>query len=314
MRTLELVWLLSLIGGCATATPRAEVAGGYSYVPLDPFPAQINVPEDCSEPSIAALQSLPDNAVRMSVVELAGSAKTEAGFGSVGIKGSTYNVTIDYINSATINGNFWIRRSASPIKPSSATTVGAAGSKMVTTTQLVPLAKTIEPNFDPTSVRYEVSRKQPVQEDGFERVNIPIYVGIGLRVVSVVTVVEGGANISGLGTIGAEAEAKRLSGSLVVQTLGINGKSVTAALPIQSELNRTTAQAAIVSISQIKTLLYQPGTYVAPRIVGLYLPLESDPRLVRALVSSLADGTPTELKLSCRSAKGSGELGPTLVH
>lgn len=118
--------------------------------------------------------------------------------------------------------------------------------------------------------------------------NIPIYVGLGLRTASIIYAVKGEANISGLGVIGAEAEANNLKGSLIIQTLGVNGKSVAAALPIQSELNRTTAQNAIVAIGTIKALLHSPETWIAPRVVGLYLPFPGGKALMNALVSELS--------------------------
>lgn len=105
---------------------------------------------------------------------------------------------------------------------------------------------------------------------------------------SFVYVTGANANISGIGVIGAEAEADRLKGSLVVQTLGVNGKSVAAALPIQSELNRTTAQNAIVAVGSIKALLYSPETITSPRVVGLYLPFPGGKALVNALISELS--------------------------
>lgn len=118
--------------------------------------------------------------------------------------------------------------------------------------------------------------------------NIPVYVGVGLRVSASVYVTSASANISGIGIIGAEAEADRLKDSLVVQTLGVNGKSVAAALPIQSELNRTTAQSAIVSVGSIKALLYADETVTSPRVVGLYLPFPGGKPLVNALISELS--------------------------
>lgn len=138
--------------------------------------------------------------------------------------------------------------------------------------------------------------------------NIPIYVGLGLRTSSIIYAVKGEANISGLGVIGAEAEANNLKGSLIIQTLGVNGKSVAAALPIQSELNRTTAQNAIVAIGTIKALLHSPETWIAPRVVGLYLPFPGGKALVNALVSELSTHE-IEWEYSCPKAEDSKAKG-----
>jgi hypothetical protein len=104
--------------------------------------------------------------------------------------------------------------------------------------------------------------------------------------------------------IGAEAEAERLRGSLVVQTLGVNGKAIASALPIQSELNRTTAQNAIVAVASVKALLHADETIVAPRIVGLYLPFPGGRPLVNALISELSKSTSRlEWKRPCKELK-----------
>ncbi|OAI44388.1 hypothetical protein AYO43_09190 [Nitrospira sp. SCGC AG-212-E16] len=125
-------------------------------------------------------------------------------------------------------------------------------------------------------------------KDKYEEFNVPIYVGIGLRIVAQGLSVSGDANISGIGIIGVEAEAKRLSGSLTVQTLGVNSQAVASALPVQSELSRTTAENAFVSIGSIKAMLHQPETIKIPRVVGLYLPFPGGKPLVNALISELS--------------------------
>ena len=143
-------------------------------------------------------------------------------------------------------------------------------------------------HFLPGSERYEVTRLKEGEAAGANQFNIPVYVGVGLRVSAYVYVTGASANISGIGIIGAEAEANNLRGSLVVQTLGVNGKSVAAALPIQSELNRTTAQSAIVAVGAIKALLYADETIKSPRVVGLYLPFPGGKPLVNAIISELS--------------------------
>jgi hypothetical protein len=45
---------------------------------------------------------------------------------------------------------------------------------------------------------------------------IPIHVGIGLRISVNIFIVKSNANITGIGVIGAEAEANRLKGSLII--------------------------------------------------------------------------------------------------
>jgi hypothetical protein len=139
----------------------------------------------------------------------------------------------------------------------------------------IPFDTTVSDDEGPLT--YQIIPDNAVMPDNAETFYLPLYIGIGLRVTADIRVLRANTKIGGLGIIGAEADAGNLSGSLVVQTLGVNGKSISAALPIQSELNRTTAQNAIVSIGSIKALLYEQDTVVSPRVVGLYFPLGSTP-------------------------------------
>lgn len=156
--------------------------------------------------------------------------------------------------------------------------------------KVVSLLSAPDAKFVPDTEVYTITRDKPAADiiSQFVEFNIPVYVGIGLRVSANVDVIGSNANISGIGVIGAEAEAERVKGSLVVQTLGVNGKSIAAALPIQSELNRTTAQNAIVAVGSIKALLYADDITVSPRVVGIYLPFPGGKPLVNALISELS--------------------------
>jgi hypothetical protein len=216
------------------------------------------------------------------------------GASKTGVKGEFYRITIDYINAETINVTMKIAKFMRP------KATGNEGKDKIEYKQ-VDLFSTPGPEFEPGSEVYSVSRVVVGEENKieYEPFNIPVYVGIGLRISANVYVVGASANISGIGIIGAEAEAERVKGSLVVQTLGVNGKSITAALPIQSELNRTTAQNAIVAIGSIKALLYADETVKSPRLVGLYLPFPGGKRLVNALISELSK-KPVKWEYPCR--------------
>jgi hypothetical protein len=215
--------------------------------------------------------------------------------------GASYRVTIDYIYSDTINRRVFIKktmlRSRDRYDYEKRTIMGrvpvaigstsdpylVAGSEEYAVTTSPPLAQRVVSPGEIEPIERAIERGEEYSE-----FNIPVYVGLGLRVSANIYSVKGTANISGLGIIGTEAEADNLKGSMVIQTLGVNGKSVTAALPIQSELNRTTAQNAIVAISSIKALLHSEETWIKPRIVGLYLPFPGGKPLVNALISEFS--------------------------
>lgn len=284
VRRIGLLLLVCCLPGCATMfstkTP-AERESGYTYVPIDPFSVQTIKGDSCQEVSDekarnfgTLLQSLPDNAVRMLVERFNESGTVTYGPAKLGAQGESYRVTIDYINADTINMQIWIAKSMQ--------------SSVDKSYRAVPLLSTPDIDLIPDSEVYTISRDKPSNYKDYVEYNIPVYIGIGLRIAANVDVVGSKANISGIGVIGAEAEAERLRGSLIVQTLGVNGKSIAAALPIQSELNRTTAQNAIVAVGAIKALLYSDETVLSPRVVGFYLPFPGGKPLVNALISEIS--------------------------
>ena len=287
-RNMVLLLVAALVCGCVPLDPLAsspatqgEQVSGYTYVPLDPFSVKTLPSDTCGDSPNkkyrSLLQSLPDNAVRMSVEQFLSSGRVTYGPAGVGSKGESYRVTVDYINADTTNVPFWMSKTAKTV----------AGNQREYVNPVSPLPE----GFVPGSEIFSVNRDQPTNSEELDNAvqyHIPVYVGIGLRVTANIEVLGGKVNISGLGAIGAEAEAENLKGSLVVQTLGVNGESIAAALPIQSELNRTTAQNAIVAVGAIKALLYQRGTVVSPRVVGLYLPFPGGKPLVNAIISELS--------------------------
>jgi hypothetical protein len=274
-----------------------EGESGYTYIPIDPFPVHALLTASCKSWGDAKkvpplLDSLPDNAVRMLVERFDSSGGVTYGASKVKASGDVYRVTVDYINADTINVQVWITKRMRR---------AVSGEYEVVDLYSTPLG------LEAGSEQYEVTRTPPLASTkgittsggrSASEFNIPVYVGVGLRVAANVTVIAGDANISGLGVIGAEAEVNKLRGSLIVQTLGVNGKSVASALPIQNELNRTTAQNAIVAVGSIKALLYADETVKSPRVVGMYLPFPGGKPLVNALISELSKSE-VEWKRNC---------------
>lgn len=288
---IKMLWtcciMLSLIG-CSTLKglppSQAEMYSGFTYIPIDPFSVTINsqciakLNANGIKSSKDLLDSFPDNSVRISIEQINGSGKVTYGTSYTSSKNDQYKVTVDHIISDTTNINFFISKSM----------LSKEFGKFVP----VSLLEHNTDKYYKDTERYEVIRFGLVPENFnpelYEQFSLPIYIGVGLRVTANVKNLSGNANISGLGVIGAEAEAKKLQGTLVVQTLGINGKSIASALPIQSELNQTTVQNSIVAIGSIKALLYDNETVKSPRVVGLYLPFRGDMALINAIISELS--------------------------
>jgi hypothetical protein len=99
---------------------------------------------------------------------------------------------------------------------------------------------------------------------------VPVYTGIGLRITAEVTVLDADVNLGSLFAIGAAAEAKKLRGTLIVQSIGIGGPEISAAIPMPSEINQTTIANAITALATIKSKIHATGTSIEPRVLGIY--------------------------------------------
>lgn len=282
----------TVLTGCAWSPvihPPTEILSGYAYIPVDPFPVTtrpgLNCPSEIAgqpTPYEKLPKGLPDNAVRMLVEEFDTSGHVTYGPVRIGASNKSYRITTDFISVDTVSFRVAIQ-------------------KRVRTTSngewvIVPFEQSVDDaRYEKKSESYTVTRildSSPSLLINSKIFTIPIYIGIGLRATADIVTTNAKANVSGLGVIGSEAEAGNLKGSLIVQTLGVNGKAITAALPIQSELNRTTAQNAIVAVASIKTLLHSDETDIAPRVVGLYLPFSGGKSLVNAVISELSTVPP----------------------
>jgi hypothetical protein len=283
----------------------AEKQSGYTYVPLDPFPVlaqseqqaellAILISRDGSRRPAEILSLFPDNAARFSIERIDSDGRVSYGTSEVSAKGEMFRVTTDYTSSDTANFPVLVGQYVAK-NPKRIAEVPARTLRSLSH----PLAS------DETVVGYEVEAYSATSARSaddpklasMDLVNIPVYIGVGLRITADLVTLSANAKVDGLGVIGAEAEANRVRGSMVIQTLGINGKSVAAALPIQSELNRTTIYSAASAIGAIKALIHEDETTIYPRIVGLYLPFKADKALVNAIISELSASPPEWVRL-----------------
>ncbi|MGE5048252.1 MAG: hypothetical protein ACM3PC_06770 [Deltaproteobacteria bacterium] len=293
---------------------QAEERSGYNYVPIDPMPAVEESPacDTSKQRLLGVIESLPDSAVRTLVEQVDESGNVKFGAGMISEKGSAFRVTVDFINTTTVSVPFLIKKTAE-----------IYGDKNHTR-ETISLWEETKGRYAIGSERYVVFRQESTifrlqskaassaNINEFTPINIPVYVGLGIRVKSAGTTLAGNVDISGLAAIGFQAEAKTITGSLVAQTLGISGKSVTSALPLHSDLNMTATTDAIGAAGSIKAQLFSSDTVVSPRVVGFYLPLVADVALINAVVSALSDGTAPPLKWS-RPCVPKESQGPVLL-
>jgi len=122
---------------------------------------------------------------------------------------------------------------------------------------------------------------------------VPIYVGIGLRLTANLIVNSGSVDLANLIAIGAAAQAKQLSGTLVIQTLGISGESISSAIPIPSEISESSIQNALVAIGTIKSKIYDDKISISPRVIGIYDIFGTDTKAFDTFFASLLNAPPS---------------------
>ncbi|WP_433764869.1 hypothetical protein [Flavobacterium ginsenosidimutans] len=101
--------------------------------------------------------------------------------------------------------------------------------------------------------------------------SIPVYAGIGLRIQANFIATSSNLDVNGIFGLAGNYNSSNFKGSLIIQSMGISGKSVN--LPLPSDINPTSIQNALMSISSIRALVYtseNKDLKITPRIVGFY--------------------------------------------
>ncbi|TRO65517.1 hypothetical protein [Christiangramia sabulilitoris] len=117
-------------------------------------------------------------------------------------------------------------------------------------------------------------------------------VGVGLRLISLITTAEAGINISDLYSIGLAAKAGKLSGTLMIEIIGIKSKDVTTLLPLPSEINQTTIQNAMQALATIKSKIYDEDTRLYPQVMAIKLDENARSRSIPVVSMNSEDDEP----------------------
>jgi hypothetical protein len=292
-----------------------EEASGYGYVPLDGLavrptlddetcrpwrPSTRNTEKGISaedveggfDPYLPLLESLPDISVRFAVASFDASGGLAFGPAKVTVAGQNYRAILDYVNVDAIPVSFRIRVT----KNGTDITLSQAGADKDKNT--LSYIVRLDREASATGV---ASRTSTERGGGGELVTIPVYVGIGMRLSADIRALKGEVPLISLGAIGLEAQAKRLTGTLTVQTIGISGESVATSLPLPSALDQTTIENGILSVGSNRAVVYRTSsagngsagsTVTTPRIVGLYSPIKAEPAFINAIYSELSRERP----------------------
>lgn len=116
---------------------------------------------------------------------------------------------------------------------------------------------------------------------------VPVYIGVGLRLTATLYVASGSVELTNLFAIGAAAQAKQITGTLTIQTLGVSGENISTIIPIPSEISASSIQNAIQSLGSIKAKLYDYKTSITPQVVGVYNTVGGGSETINGFISSL---------------------------
>lgn len=245
-RLILLFLALLFLFGCSSVLHNntlgdPKTAQTYGYQPLDPLPVAIAHKDSITNKDV--LNALPDETMRIAIGQFNVDGGISFGISNIGVKGSNYLITLDYIKFTTNSIGVTFKDSL-----------------------------------------YILNDRNP---DLF----IPVYIGVGLRLTANISVIKGSVDLGDLFALGAAASAGKITGTLVLQTLGISGESISATIPFPSEINSNSIQNAILSLGAIKAKIYDPKTIIRPRIVGVYNSLGGGPKTINSFVSNLLKDT-----------------------
>lgn len=110
-------------------------------------------------------------------------------------------------------------------------------------------------------------------------------IGVGLRIRASVVTNKANLNLSSLMGIGVEASRGNLTGTISVDVIGIDSPDVTNLIPLSSEINQTSIQAALQGLAAIKAKLWQNDTHLFPHVLGMR---QLEPGKVAAILRDVA--------------------------
>lgn len=285
---------LALATACHSRLPRtsSEMANGSTYIPLSPKPVFLTSGAYTSK---ELLDALPNVTMRISTGATDQTANLTYGAGAVGEEGHTYEVVVDYLLYTTAY-----------LPTCYSWSIESDKGKYVAGTEETELRTAFGRVVEGSDTRAPGSKNQVGKMVKFNVAQrIPVYIGAGLRIQANVHVNKGKVQLSLFG-LGSAAEAGQVSGSMVIQTLGIFGEAISPLIPLPSDISQGSIQAAMQSLAAIKAKLYDDdGVKVDLQIVGYEATMRSL-NAVRLIDTTLAGTTLTaELK--------DGKLRPSLV-
>lgn len=296
MKKLIVIGIVILILGCGALKKNSQleelnknanrvttVMKGYQ--PIDPI--QLTVKKENDTLTFEDIISeFPNEATRVAVGKINQSGSLTFGPFNVASNGESYSVIIDYIKFITTaiparysenhttkkyadyannNYNFLGEKLDSQEIPENLKSKNVLLSEQILSTNYGSVNEfNAELQSQSENLRLDKSQKHNIK--------IPVYVGIGLRIQANVTVLKDSVNLGSLYGLGIAASQNKLSGTLIIQSLGISGENVSPIIPIPDRINESTIQTAMQSLATIKSKIYDKKTKIKPQVVAFGLP------------------------------------------
>ncbi|RUO36964.1 hypothetical protein CWE13_08960 [Aliidiomarina shirensis] len=226
-------------------------------VPLDSGSAEDNfgyhpldpLPVQLNIPNGEVLNALSDETMRLAIGTVTREGSLTFGPAKLGVEGKNYVVILDYIKFSTDS------------LPVSISENPADGKRIAT---LLPQG-----------------------EEDLANTVVPVYIGVGLRLTANIFVKKGEIDLSSLFALGVAARAEQVSGTLIIQTLGVSGQEISSLIPMPSEISESSIQNAMLALASIKVKMYDDNTQITPRVVGVYNNLGGGQTTINGFISSL---------------------------
>jgi hypothetical protein len=303
VKALTLLAVASSVAACSgysgnvPQTVGADLSGT-PYVPLDGLPVSetrdhATCTGTAAPPHKKLLVALPDITTRFAVRKISG--EFNGGFGPVATvaKGENFEAVLDFVTNDVVAVAVLVRKTVQVSDGQSVATKTVTLVDNPAESKLLGFQARVQA-IGGDEVKTTLTPNEMKQEE-YTEVTFPVSIGVGLRMTASVQAQSGKVTISSFGQI--STEAGRLVGNLAVQSIGINGSLVSGAIPTPKSLDQGTIENGILAIGSARTALYAKiddtsQVTLTPRVVGLYSPIGTDPRLINAIYSALAETPP----------------------
>lgn len=238
-----------VVSGCATTFPVPDTLGDPKNASNYGYHPLDPLPINLSNGTFKPLDVLPDETIRIAVGSVSGDGGIGFGPAKIGVEGKNYVVVLDYIKFGTDS------------LPVALSPKDAKGNRTATLAASSTEANAI----------------------------VPVYIGVGLRLTANIIVKKGNVDLGSLFALGVAAKAEKISGTLVIQTLGVSGSEISGLIPMPGEISEATIQNAILALASIKAKMYDPKTTISPRVVGVYNTLGGGEATINGFISSILE-------------------------